>query len=291
METQLDGMRLDQALTTLFPDHSRTYFQFLIEEGFVVVNQKKLKKRELLSLGDLLEVHFQKMAPTEVTPQDIPLKVLYEDDVIVVIDKPQGMVAHPAPGHLDSTVANALLFHCKDLEYDHEELRPGIVHRLDKDTSGIMVLAKTYEAHKSLIEQFMAREVQKTYLALCVGTPKVDLIETRIGRHPTKRQRMAALHEGGKEALTYVKVLQSKRGFSIVEAKPHTGRTHQIRVHLEHIGCPILGDPIYGLPGMNKNHDFFKQCLHSYSISFIHPTKKNRVEFNTSLPSWYNFLE
>ncbi len=284
-------MRLDEALKTLFPEHSRTYFQFLIENEAVLLNQKKLKKRELVKEGDLLEVSFLATAPTEVTPQDIPLSVIYEDDSIVVIDKPQGMVAHPAPGNWEDTVANALLFHCKGLEYDQDDIRPGIVHRLDKDTSGIMVLAKTYESHKALIEQFTSREVHKTYLALCAHTPKVSVIEAAIGRHPTKRQQMSVLEEGGKPAITHIETLRSKGGISLIEAKPVTGRTHQIRVHLQHIGCPIIGDSIYGHAGLNKNLGFSKQCLHSYSISFIHPKEKKRVQFSTSLPSWYNFLE
>ena len=284
------GMRIDQALTSAFPSFSRTYMQYLISEGFVKLNGAAVKKRERVSEKDSIEVIFQTLPASEVIAQDIPLKIVYEDEDMLVIDKPQGMVAHPAPGNWSDTVVNALLHHCRELSFDDEDIRPGIVHRLDKDTSGLMILAKNYETQKILMTQFASRDIHKTYLALCHRSPKVAVVDMPIGRDQKKRQQMCVTNNG-KEAVTHIEILMQNHGLSLVSLRPITGRTHQIRVHLSYLGCPLLGDNMYGIASLNDKWGFTKHCLHSHRISFIHPKQKTRIELTSELPSWYNFLE
>jgi 23S rRNA pseudouridine1911/1915/1917 synthase len=263
--------RLDKWLKNRFPEHSRTYFQFLIDEGAVLVNGSIVKKRTLLSPGDEVEVCFLLTPQIELKPEPIPLKVIFEDEHLLVIDKPVGMVVHPAPGHPNGTFVNAFLHHCQNLEIQENDLRPGIVHRLDKDTSGLLIAAKNAKTHRKLIEQFHSRSIEKTYLAICIGHPKEMTIDAPIGRHPEKRKEMAVNYENGKEAITFCQPLKASNGLSLVELKPKTGRTHQLRVHMKHVNMPILGDPIYGSPSMNKKLGFSTQLLHAAQLNFIHP--------------------
>jgi 23S rRNA pseudouridine1911/1915/1917 synthase len=278
------GLRLDKLLTRHFPEHSRTYFQFLIEQGCVLVNDVPLKKRETLKIEDEVEVCF--LLPPEISlePQDIPLEILFEDEHIIAVNKPAGMVVHPAPGHPKDTFVNALLSHCRNLEGKTESLRPGIVHRLDKDTSGVLLAAKTPQAHAKLVELFSLRQIRKYYLAICVGVPKEDLIDAAIKRHPTKRKEMAVNVTEGKEAKSICRPLRKNASLSLVEVQLLTGRTHQIRVHMKHIGTPILGDAVYGSSSANQRFNPLRQLLHAHRLEFIHPMTGFEIKLCAPIP-------
>lgn len=278
-------LRLDKLLSSHFPEHSRTYFQYLIEQGCVLVNGKALKKRSKSHAGDEIEICFLLTPELSLEPQDIPLDILYEDEYLIVINKPAGMVVHPAPGNPKDTFANALLHHCKQLGGFSDSLRPGIVHRLDKDTSGVLIAAKTYEMHQALIECFSLRKIKKTYLAVCLGKPPEGTISAPIGRHPVHRKQMCVLSEKGKPAVTHLTLLGHKPPFSLVKLEPVTGRTHQLRVHLEHLKCPILGDIVYGSDSINKKHQIYRQLLHAYQLNFTHPLTQKNLLFTAPIPS------
>lgn len=277
-------MRLDQLLTTRFPAYSRTYFQFLLEQGGVLVNGKVLKKRSKTQGGDSVEICFILTPEIQVEPQDIPLEILYEDEHLLVANKPMGMVVHPAPGHREGTFANALLFHCHTLPH-RETLRPGIVHRLDKDTTGLLLAAKTLEAHSKLIALFAERQIEKTYLAICVNTPPEGLIETKLQRNPLRRQEMRVHPTEGKEAKSRCKVLAHNEQLSLVEVALLTGRTHQIRVHLKSVGAPVLGDPVYGSLSANQRFGAQRQLLHAYRLKWIHPLTQQELVVEAPLPT------
>lgn len=267
--------RLDKLLSQHFPEYSRTYFQYLIEEGAVFVNGHIIKKRETPKVGDEIEVCFLLTPEISLEPQNIPLDILYEDEYIIAVNKPANMVVHPAPGHPKDTFVNALLFHCRHLE-GTDSLRPGIVHRLDKDTSGVLLAAKTTQAHAKLVELFSERRIEKYYLAICVGAAKEGLIDAAIKRHPINRKEMAVNIAEGKEAKTICRLLGKNDSLSLIELQLLTGRTHQIRVHLKHIGTPILGDCVYGSSNANKKFEPPRQLLHAHKIEFAHPiTGKN----------------
>lgn len=276
-------LRLDRLLCSHFPAHSRTYFQYLIEQGCVLVNGSPMKKRESPKEGDEVEVCFQLTPEISLEPQNIPLDILYEDEHLIAINKPAHLVVHPAPGHPKDTFVNALLFHCKSLE-GTDPLRPGIVHRLDKDTSGILIAAKTTQAHAKLVEIFASRKIEKYYLAICVGTPKEGLIDAPIRRHPTQRKEMAVNLESGKEAKSICRVLAKNEQLSLVEIQILTGRTHQIRVHLKHVGAPILGDSVYGSDSANKKFLPPRQLLHAHRLKFIHPITSQELHLCAPLP-------
>lgn len=275
-------LRLDSLLCQRFPKYSRSYFQFLIKQGYVLINGKSVKKREKLQPGDAVEVAFQVTPEIDVTPEAIDLEVLYEDEHLIAINKPAGMVVHPAPGHYQGTFVNALLFHCKDIGSD-DPLRPGIVHRLDKDTSGVLIAAKTRQAHTGLIHLFAQRKIEKTYLAICIGTPKEGLIDAPIARHPYQRKKMTICTQG-KEAKTFCEVLAQNGVFSFVKLQLLTGRTHQLRVHLKHLGTPILGDEAYGKAPINKKFSTKRQLLHAYSIKFFHPITQQNISLLAPIP-------
>lgn len=277
-----EGHRIDTLLTAHYPDYSRTYFQKLIEHGFVLLNGQPVKKRVEPEEGDEIEVLFQYTQETPTTPENIPLDILYEDDHIIAVHKPAGMVVHPAPGHYSGTFVNALLYYCKQIE-GLDPLRPGIVHRLDKETSGVLLAAKTPLAHQKLVEKFSAREMEKTYLALCVGKPRSGLLSAPLGRHPVHRKEIAVIPDG-KEAITEIQILALNDQFSLVLAKPKTGRTHQIRVHLKHAGAPILGDSVYGSQRMNKECEVDRQLLHAYRLSFTHPITALPLTISAPIP-------
>ncbi|MCI5052414.1 MAG: RluA family pseudouridine synthase [Simkaniaceae bacterium] len=285
IEEKDTDQRLDRILPGKFPERSRAYFQFLIESGAVSVNGKSVKKRMKLTSGDQVEIDF--IEPPEMTlePEPIPLLIIYEDAHIIAIDKPLSMVVHPAPGSPSGTLVNALLHHCNLSE---DPVRPGIVHRLDKDTSGLIVAAKTPQAHQNLSEQFANREVKKTYLAITVGSPRDSHIISQVGRHPIHRQKMAILQEGGKRAETYFERLKTDNHLSLVRARPVTGRTHQIRVHAKELGAPILGDPVYGPKHLNEKYHVHEQLLHSESLTFSHPTTGEEMALKTAYPERFS---
>jgi 23S rRNA pseudouridine1911/1915/1917 synthase len=275
--------RLDKLLAIHFPEYSRTYFQYLIEQGYVLVNGISLKKRETLKVGDEIEICFLLTPEISLEPQSIPLDILFEDEYLIAVNKPANMVVHPAPGHPKNTFVNALLFHCHNLQ-SMDPIRPGIVHRLDKDTSGILLAAKTLQTHAKLTELFSERRIQKHYLAICVGTPKEGLIDAPIKRHPLQRKEMTICFENGKEAKSICKVLRKNQHLSLVEIQLLTGRTHQIRVHLKHIGTPVLGDLVYGIPSANKRFNANRQLLHAHQLSFVHPMTNIPIHLNAPIP-------
>lgn len=290
IESNHSNQRLDIVLTCLYPDFSRSYFQFLIENGDVRINGKPVKKREKVKSKDLLEICFSPISELSLLAQDIELDIIYEDEYLIAINKPAGMVVHPAPGHSENTLVNALLHHCEEIQLLSDDLRPGIVHRLDKDTSGIMIAAKTERAQQSLIDSFASREINKTYLLVCIGVPSEQIINKPIKRHAFKRQEMA-ISDLGRPAITKIKTIKSNGTLSLVEAKPVTGRTHQIRVHMKSIGYPILGDEVYGNKKWNNRYKLDKQLLHSYKVSFRHPVTNKNLVLSTSVPKWYNLVD
>lgn len=279
-----EGIRIDKLLSLRYGQKSRTYFQFLIEKNSVFLNGKKVKKSTIAKKDDEIEIFFILTEEISLQPQDIPLEIIYEDNDLIAINKPAGMVVHPAPGNRSNTFVNALLFHCKTLSNPENNLRPGIVHRLDKDTSGILLAAKNEEAHRKLIEQFSLRKIEKQYLAICIGLPSDQKISAPIGRNPTKRKEMT-VKDDGKEAMTDITHLAQKDNISLILAKPKTGRTHQIRVHMKYINCPILGDSVYGSERTNKKFNCSRQLLHAYTIQFIHPKTNQIMKLSAPLPS------
>lgn len=277
-------LRIDVLLARRFADHSRTYFQDLLEQGHVLLNGQPIKKRGTPSIGDRIDIAFPPQVKSYLTPEEIPLKIIFEDDHLIVVNKPPGMVVHPAPGHHSGTFVNALLNHCQGELMLSDPIRPGIIHRLDKDTSGILIAAKTSSAHYLIGKQFASRQVEKKYLAICCGRPPNGLINAPIGRNPNHRKEMAVLEKGGKEAVTDVRVLAVQEKVSLVLLTPHTGRTHQLRVHLKHLGHPILGDVIYGTSSLNKALAVPRLLLHAYRIGFRHPVTEELLQLIAQIP-------
>ena len=278
------GQRLDKLLSQRFPTFSRTYFQSLIEKGFVLVNGDQSKKREKPDVGDEIEICFELPPEISLEAEDIPLDILYEDDHIIAVNKPAGMVVHPAPGHPKSTFVNALLFHCKSLQSgQNDALRPGIVHRLDKDTSGVLIAAKTSEAHRALVELFSSRQIQKTYVTVAIGTPPEGRVNAPIKRHFIRRQEMC-VDPSGKEAISDIKVLRKNTTVSFLEIGLITGRTHQIRVHLKHLRTPVLGDQVYGSASAGSKYHATRQLLHAARVKLNHPITKQPLILTAPLP-------
>ena len=281
------GLRLDKHLTQRMPDLSRTRLQDLIKEGHITLNGRSVKAGAILKAGDAIQVTIPEIVAVEVKAQDIPLTILFEDGDIVVLDKAPGLVVHPADGNPDGTLVNALLHHVKDLSGIGGEMRPGIVHRLDKDTSGCMVVAKHDIAHRRLSEAFSERRLTKIYLAVVNGVPKEagGRIQNQLGRHPVDRKRMAILYDGaGKEAVTEWTCLGEHSGCALIQNRLLTGRTHQIRVHMkEGLGLPILGDPIYGHPNRQRVHTP-RLMLHAWKLAFQHPIHDKPMSFEAAIP-------
>lgn len=278
------GSRVDKLLVLRYPQCSRTYLQLLIDEGHVRVNGRSVKKRAPLKSEDIVEIHFQEPPQTDLLPQNIPLDILYEDEWLLAVNKPAGMVVHPAAGNWDNTFVNALLFYCKDLEKDGS-VRPGIVHRLDKDTSGVLLAAKRRQAHERLVGLFSSRKIYKKYTAVVVGVPAESLIIAEpIGRDPVHRKQMA-VRADGKSAYTELKRGMTNGKISMVEVEIKTGRTHQIRVHLQHIGYPVLGDPVYGDKNINKNFNIHRPLLHATAVTFLHPCTGQTIAIHAPLPN------
>jgi 23S rRNA pseudouridine1911/1915/1917 synthase len=290
------GKRLDQFLSQIDLDLSRSQAKKLIEEKVILLNQKSAKPSVHLKQGDLISGTLPKPKPLSLKPEPSPLNILYEDPSIIVVDKPAGMVVHPAAGNPSGTLVNALLYHCRDLSGINGVLRPGIVHRLDKDTSGVMVVAKDDQAYHHLIKQFKNRTVEKVYLAIAYGEfiQAEGLIDSAIGRHPKERKRMSTRTKKGRIAITRWKRVEHLDGFSLLEIYPQTGRTHQIRVHLSSMGHPLLGDPLYGRKGRpgSIQDPLLKECvrrmnrqaLHANRLAFDHPRTGERVQFEALLP-------
>ena len=273
-------IRLDKYLTQVLPQFSRAYLQKLIVQGYILVNGQRAKSNQRLSKVDRITVELPPL-PVHPSAEPIPLTIIYEDEDILVIDKPAGLTVHPAPGHPIHTLVNAVLAHCPGLAMSNELMRPGIVHRLDKDTSGLIVIVKNDFAQEYLAAQFKSRTVTKGYLVLVKGrlSPEQGIIEAPIGRDPHSRRRMAIV-EAGKEASTKYKVRKYLNNYTLVEVTPITGRTHQIRVHLSAIGYPVVGDPVYGIKSAHLNRQF----IHAYRLGFRLPSTKQHQEFKSPLP-------
>ena len=282
--------RLDKVILSRHPDFSRSRIEGLVKAGFVTVNGAVAAKAGMkVSPDDEIVVEIPPPVPAVPEPEDIPLSVVFEDEDMLVIDKPPGMVVHPAPGHFTGTLVNALLAHCPNLSGIGGVARPGIVHRLDQDTSGLIVVAKTQSAMDSLARAFAShKNVEKTYLAVVHGRPRLDSgrIENLIGRHPVDRKRMAILEKGGKLAVTNWRVLSSVGTMSVLECRIETGRTHQIRVHAASLGCPVIGDRTYGKGALDRRLDPVppRQMLHAWKLRLWHPTKGVEMSFEAPPP-------
>ena len=276
-------MRIDRHLISVLPELSRSRVQQLIRAGFVRLNGETTRPRQLVRTGDQIELTNPPLEKIEARPEAIPLQVLFEDDDLIVINKPAGMTVHPGAGHHEHTLVNALLHHCPTLSGIGGKERPGIVHRLDKETSGCLVAATNDLTHRHLSKQFADRAVDKTYLALVAGKirKQTGVIEESIGRHPVHRQRMSVASLRGRAASTEYRVLRSNDQASLIECKLHSGRTHQIRVHLHHLGHPVLGDKIYA-PRFAKNLP--RQMLHAWKLGFLHPRTDEWQSFEAPLP-------
>lgn len=294
VEASLPGERLDTYLRTRFPEVSRATLQKLIDTGDVLVNGKRIKQTHSPKEGDLISVTWPPPRKLDLVPEELPLNILFEDEHLLVLNKAAGMVVHPGAGNYEHTLVNALLHHCEgQLSGIGGFARPGIVHRLDKDTSGCIVVAKTDPAHQGLASQFREREVQKIYHAILCGEPPraSGEIEAKIARHKSHRQKMTVAPEesSGKEARTTYRILERLRFSTLVEVAIHTGRTHQIRVHFKHLGFPLAGDSIYGgrenlLLKTRANFSAGRQLLHAFSLSFCHPASGERMTFQSQWP-------
>ena len=283
-----EGERLDAFLARSVPDLTRSAAQKLLEDGAVTLSGRPGKKNDRTVVGIKVSVTLPDPEPLDVLPQNIPLDVVYEDDDVIVVNKPVGMVVHPAPGHPDGTLVNALLYHCgSSLSGINGVLRPGIVHRIDRDTSGLIIAAKNDRAHLALAAQLQDHTLARVYEAVAVGSLKEDsgTVDAPIGRHPVDRKKMAVDRKNGRPAVTHWSVLARYPGYTRVECRLETGRTHQIRVHMASIGHPLLGDVVYGnkkpFPGLAG------QCLHAKRLRFLHPSTGEPVEVECPLPQWF----
>lgn len=280
-------VRIDRYLADTYLDISRQYVVELIESGHILVDGKKVKKNYKLKPGETIVVEIPEPEELSVEPQDIPLDILYEDASVIVVNKGKGMSVHPATGNYTGTLVNALLFHCSDLSGINGKMRPGIVHRIDKDTTGVLVVAKNDEAHRNLAEQFKAHSVERLYTALVYEQMEENggRVEAPIGRDPRDRKRMAVNHRNGKAAITHYRVLKRYPGFTLVELKLETGRTHQIRVHMSYIKHPLVGDTKYTKRAIP--FDTKEQMLHAGVLAFNHPQTGERMRFTSPLPDYF----
>lgn len=282
-ETEDAGTRADVFLAAKL-GVSRSNMQKLLEDGRVKRGEKIIKANYKVRAGEMFVVDIPEPEPIEAVPENIPLDIIYEDDDVVVLNKARGMVVHPAPGNYTGTLVNALLYHCSNLSGINSAIRPGIVHRLDKDTSGIMIVAKNDAAHISLSQQIQSKTAVRTYLAVVRGNIKTDsgTIETQIARDKTDRKKMAVVKDGGRDAITDYEVLERFGKYTLVRCKLRTGRTHQIRVHMEYLGYPLVGDPKYS--PMKTPFGIKGQALHSHTLEFTHPRTGERMKFEAPLP-------
>ncbi|WP_315108129.1 RluA family pseudouridine synthase [Clostridium intestinale] len=283
--------RIDKYLSEVIENKSRSFIQGLIDNDNIKVNDKLIKSNYKLKLNDIIEVNLPEPLELEVKAEDIKLDIVYEDHDVIVVNKPQGMVVHPAPGNYTGTLVNALLYHCKDLSGINGVIRPGIVHRIDKDTSGILVVAKNDNSHNFLAAQLKDHSMKREYYALVEGRVKnyIGTINEKLGRDPKDRIKMAIVKEG-REAITHYEVLENYDYTTLVKCNLETGRTHQIRVHMAHIEHPLVGDPVYGYK--KSKFKLMGQMLHAKTLGFVHPTTKEFLEFSTELPSYFkNIIE
>lgn len=288
----LQGERIDKALSVLVDSVSRSFVQKLIREGAVFVGEKPVKANYRLRIDDVVSFELPENEEPDILPEDIPFSILYEDEDILVVDKPKGMVVHPAAGHYSGTLVNAVMYHCgNSLSGINGVMRPGIVHRIDRDTTGSLVICKNDMAHRALAEQFKVHSITRKYRAICMGVLKEDegTIHKPLARDPKDRKRMAVTMKGnGKDAVTHYRVLERFRNHTYIECELETGRTHQIRVHMASIGHPLLGDEVYG-SGKNAYH-LEGQTLHAWKLGFLHPRTLEYVEFDAPLPEYFQKL-
>ena len=291
IETDDVNKRVDVFLNEEMEDVSRSALQKNIENGNITVNGEKISKNYKLRLGDIVEAELPPPENIDIVPEDIPLDIMYEDDDLIVINKPQNMVVHPAPGHYTGTLVNALMFHCGDnLSGINGVLRPGIVHRIDKDTSGVLVIAKSDLADKGLSEQLAEHSMKRVYNAIVYNSfsEESGTVDRNIDRSKNDRKKMAVVMQGGRNAVTHYKVIEKLGKYTWVELQLETGRTHQIRVHMSYIGHPLLGDPVYGPKKCPFNLN--GQVLHAKVLGFIHPRTGEYMEFNSELPDYFSSL-
>ena len=291
MEEQ-EGERLDKFLSIIYPDTSRSFFQKLIKEQAILVNQKAEKASYRMNYEDVVTIHFPDAVETTIEPEDIPLNILYEDDDLLIVNKPKGMVVHPSAGHFSGTLVNAIMYHCKDsLSGINGEIRPGIVHRIDMDTTGSLIVCKNDNSHVNIAEQIKVHSVNRIYEGIVHGNVKEDegTIEAPIGRHPIERKKMAINEKNGKPAITHYKVLERFGNYTYMQFKLETGRTHQIRVHMSSIGYPLIGDSLYS-SGKSAFKNLVGQTLHAKTIGFIHPSTQEYMEFQAPLPEYFEKL-
>lgn len=280
------NVRIDKFLSEQLPDQSRSYLQKLLKEGNVTVNEKPVKANYKVQLSDTVRLELPEPESPDILPEDIPLDILYEDHDVILVNKPKGMVVHPAAGHYSGTLVNALMFHCGDrLSGINGEIRPGIVHRIDKDTSGLLMVAKNDFAHLGLSEQIKEHSFTREYETVVCGAIKEDgTVDAPIGRHKTDRKKMCVTTENSREAVTHYFVLDRYAGYTHLRVRLETGRTHQIRVHMAYLGHPVAGDPVYG---NGKPAWLEGQCLHAKKIGFVHPRTGEYMEFDSELPEYF----
>ncbi|MFB0921508.1 MAG: RluA family pseudouridine synthase [Oscillospiraceae bacterium] len=282
------GERIDALLAQEIDDMTRSQAARLIAEGAVTLRYAPIKKNHRVSAGEVFVIEVPEAEETDILAENLPLDIAFEDDDLIVVNKPRGMVVHPAPGHAGGTLVNALLWHCGDsLSGIGGEKRPGIVHRIDMDTSGLIIVAKNDYAHRFLSAQLADHSLSRTYEAVVIGRIKDDegTIDAPIGRHPTDRKRMAVTDKNSRNAVTHYEVIARYNGYTHIRCQLETGRTHQIRVHMAHIGHPLLGDEVYGRKGKEKGLE--GQCLHARTLRFIHPRTNELCEVTSELPSYF----
>jgi 23S rRNA pseudouridine1911/1915/1917 synthase len=291
MEAQ-EGERLDKFLSIIYPDTSRSFFQKLIKDNGVFVNEKAEKASYRMNFEDIVTIHFPDAVETSIEAEDIPLDILFEDEDLLIVNKPKGMVVHPSAGHFSGTLVNAVMYHCKDsLSGINGEIRPGIVHRIDMDTTGSLIVCKNDTSHLNIAEQIKVHSVNRIYEGIVYGNVKEDegTIDAPIGRHPIERKKMAINEKNGKLAITHYKVLERFGNYTYMQFKLETGRTHQIRVHMSSVGHPLIGDSLYA-SGKTPFKNLQGQTLHAKTIGFIHPSTNEYVEFEAPLPEYFENL-
>ena len=292
VEAEQEGERLDKFLSIIYPEFSRAFFQKLIKSKQVSVNETPQKASYCVKIDDIVTVEIPDAVETTIEPENIPLDILYEDDDVLIVNKPKGMVVHPSAGHYSGTLVNAIMYHCKDtLSGINGEIRPGIVHRIDMDTTGSLIVCKNDEAHVNIAQQIKEHSVNRIYVGIVCGNVKEDsgTVEGAIGRHPIERKKMAINEKNGKPAITHYKVLERFKNYTYMQFKLETGRTHQIRVHMASIGHPLLGDILYS-SGRSPFKHLQGQCLHAKTIGFIHPKTGEYMEYSAPLPEYFEKL-
>ncbi|MBR1572635.1 MAG: RluA family pseudouridine synthase [Lachnospiraceae bacterium] len=291
IDNEYVGCRIDKVLSEMYPDKSRSIIQKYIADGDVTVNDAIVKSNYKFKTDDKIQIIEPEPVDVEIQPENIPLDILYEDSDVLIVNKPKGMVVHPAPGHYTGTLVNAIMYHCKDeLSGINGEIRPGIVHRIDMDTTGALIICKNDSAHNKIAEQIKIHSINRIYKGIVIGNVKEDegTIHTTIGRSPKDRKKMAIDVKNGREAITHYKVIKRFDRYTYMEFKLETGRTHQIRVHMASIGHPLLGDQVYG---PNKcQFNLQGQTLHAEVIGFVHPSTGEYVEFKAPLPDYFQHL-